>query len=110
MLYSLVLQIAGYWPAGTVQDRYVAAAQNFRIPYWDWAAVPPSGQSYLPNSVTTSSVAVDGPAGVQTIANPLFTFQFKPLNTTELPDFPVSSYSLYPKQPFCLVLRDHFGN
>lgn len=85
-----MLQIAEYYPEGTVRDSYVAAAQNFRIPYWDWAAVPPSGQSVLPASVGGSpSVSVAGPYGTQTIANPLFSYQFKPLNTTELPDAPV---------------------
>lgn len=69
----------------------VAAAKTFRIPYWDWAAGPPAGQSIFPGSLWNSTaITVNGPAGVQTIANPLFDFQFKPMNTTELPDAPVS--------------------
>ena len=66
------------------------AAANFRIPYWDWAAVPPVGQSVFPSSVGGSPyVVVDGPAGTQTIANPLWSYQFKPLVPNDLPDFPV---------------------
>ena len=90
MIQSIALQ----WPAGSVRDRYVTAAANFRIPYWDWAVVPPDGQSVLPVSISGSdSISVDGPAGNQTIANPLFSYEFKPLNTTELPDAPLSQWN-----------------
>lgn len=66
------------------------AAANFRIPYWDWAAVPPAGESVLPDSVGGSPyISANGPNGIQLIANPLFSYQFKPLNSTQLPDPPV---------------------
>lgn len=94
MLYNLIQKIATYYPAGPVRDRYVAAAKNFRIPYWDWAAVPAAGQSVLPQSVGGSpAVSVNGPSGTQTIANPLFSYLFKPLSTSDLPDMPVSLFS-----------------
>ncbi|TVY83497.1 Tyrosinase [Lachnellula suecica] len=81
VMYDLVQKIALYYPAGPVQDQYVAAGKNFRVPYWDWAAVPSDGKSILPDSVQGSpGVTVDGPAGTQTIANPLYTYQFKPLD------------------------------
>ena len=80
------------YPAGSVRDQYVAAAANFRIPYWDWAAVPPVGQSVLPASVGASNtISVDGPNGAQSITNPLFSYEFKPLDPNQLPDAPVSS-------------------
>jgi tyrosinase len=83
-----------------VRDQYAAAAANFRIPYWDWAAVPPAGESVLPASVGGSdTVSVSGPNGVQTIANPLFSYEFKPLDPTQLPDAPVSFTSNVPKPP-----------
>jgi tyrosinase len=79
------------FPEGEVRDKYTTAAQSFRIPYWDWAAAPAPGQSSFPSSVGGSPwIDADGPAGVQTIANPLFSYQFQPLNTTELPNLPVS--------------------
>lgn len=106
ILSGLTKQIAQYWPAGDIQDRYAAAADNFRIPYWDWAAVPPAGQSVFPNSMwNSSSITIDGPAGTQTIANPLFDFQFKPLNVTELPDWPVSIHiPSYRSCQYCFVV------
>lgn len=87
----MIQQIASMYPAGAVRDKYVASAKNFRIPYWDWAAVPGTGKSVLPASVGGSpGIDVDGPAGVQTIANPLYSYQFQPLDPTQLPDAPVS--------------------
>lgn len=35
-------------------------------------------------------MVIDGPNGSQRIANPLFSYSFKPLNSTELPSSPVS--------------------
>jgi tyrosinase len=69
---------------------YTTAAENFRIPHWDWVAVPSAGQSVFPSSVGGSPyIVVDGPAGTETIANPLWSYQFKPLVPNDLPDFPV---------------------
>ena len=90
VLYRMIQQIALAWPAGAVQDQYVAAAKNFRIPYWDWAAVPPYGGSVLPDSIGGSDhMTIDGPNGQQVIANPLYSYQFKPLDPNRFPDVPV---------------------
>jgi tyrosinase len=96
VLYGLIQQIALAWPAGPVQDQYVAAARNFRIPYWDWAAVPPAGESVLPESIGGSeTMSVDGPNGQQVIANPLYSYEFKPLDPNQLPDAPVRCLPSY---------------
>ncbi len=56
----------------------------------DWASHPPAGQSVLPSSVGGSpSVNVSGPNGVQEIANPLYTYEFKPLNSSVFIEAPV---------------------
>lgn len=63
---------------------------NFRIPYMDWAAQPPTGESVLPTSVGGSPyVNASGPNGIQQIANPLYTYLFKPLNATMFIEAPV---------------------
>ncbi|KUJ18454.1 Di-copper centre-containing protein [Mollisia scopiformis] len=94
VLYGMIQQIAQQYPSGTIRDQYITAAANFRIPYWDWAMIPPSGESVLPASVGQSpSVVVDGPAGSQTIANPLWSYQFKPLDSNALPDPPFNQYT-----------------
>lgn len=90
-MYDTVQNIASRWPAGPVRDQYVAAAKNFRIPFWDWAAVPSDGKGVLPDIVQDSpSIPVDGPKGTQTIANPLFTYQFKPVDPKAFIYTPVS--------------------
>ncbi|ESZ91618.1 hypothetical protein SBOR_7980 [Sclerotinia borealis F-4128] len=58
VLHSVISFIAEQYPIGAERERYTAAAGNFRIPYWDWAVVPAAGQSVLPASVTTPTIAV----------------------------------------------------
>ncbi len=56
----------------------------------DWAAQPPAGESVLPDSVGGSPfINVSGPNGVQRITNPLYTYLFKPLNSTIFIEAPV---------------------
>ena len=89
VLHEIMQHIASWYPE-SVKGKYVAAASNFRIPYWDWAAPAPSGQSVLPLSVQSPTVEVDGPSGKQLIGNPLFSYAFQPLDSNALPDPPVS--------------------
>lgn len=90
VLYDIIQQIAAFWPADSRQHQYVAAAANFRIPYWDWAAVPPTGQSVVPPSVYGSAtMTVNGPNGQQVIANPLYAYHFTPLDPSQLTISPV---------------------
>jgi len=91
VLYDIIQQVASWYPEGVVRDRYTSAALRFRIPYWDWAAPPPPGQSVLPYSIGAyAAVEVDGPNGRQLIANPLFSYEFSPLVPQQLPNPPVS--------------------
>ncbi|CAK7214717.1 hypothetical protein SCUCBS95973_002228 [Sporothrix curviconia] len=83
VLFSLVEFIASLYDDDAERKRYQTAALNFRIPYMDWAAQPPAGESVLPFSVGGSAlINASGPNGVQQIANPLYTYLFKPLNVT----------------------------
>ncbi|KAJ8068065.1 hypothetical protein OCU04_003639 [Sclerotinia nivalis] len=61
---------------------YTTAAKNFRIPYWDWAAVPA-----LPPIVSDATVQIATPSGTQNVANPLLLYKFQqfPLNGTWFP-------------------------
>lgn len=100
VLYGMIQQIAQEYPVGPVRDQYTTAAANFRIPYWDWAAIPAPGKSVFPDSVGGSpSILVNGPAGAQVIANPLFSYQFKPLDRTALSDPPVGSPTISNQLP-----------
>lgn len=87
ILYSKIQDIASLWEDVEDRTRYQAAASNFRIPYWDWAANPPAGESVLPKSIGGSEfVDVNGPNGDQRIANPLFNYEFKPLDKADFLD------------------------
>ncbi|KAI1004240.1 hypothetical protein K3495_g3971 [Podosphaera aphanis] len=92
-LYGLIQDIAQQYPAGTTRDTYTLAAANFRIPYWDWAARPPSGDNVLPSSMVGSPIVdVNGPAGPQTIGNPLHTYNFHPLDPSQFPNDPFNQF------------------
>ncbi|XXG94702.1 ammonium transporter Amt1 [Hypoxylon texense] len=92
VLYNIVQYIASLYPL-ELQDRIQKAADSFRVPYWDWAAAPPEGESVLPLAVGGSStVDIEGPNGVQTISNPLFSYVFRPFNGSTFPDFPYNTW------------------
>lgn len=65
-----VRKAAKQYPVETV-DAYTAAAQTFRIPYWDWAT-----DASLPPAVMNPTVRFNGPSGPATMRNPLYSFQF----------------------------------
>lgn len=90
MLYSHVLRIASAFPENQGRARYVAAARDFRMPYWDWGLVLPRGQSVVPTSLSSRTIAVVTPqsnARLTTIDNPLYSYRFHPVNPSP-DDFP----------------------
>ena len=88
-------QILGYYTNSTQKQQIAADIADFRFPYWDWAAEPTAGGSILPDSVGGSpGIAVDGPSGIQIIANPLYSYAFKPFIPDDLPEQPVSKLYL----------------
>lgn len=82
VLCEEVTKIANTFPTNT-RVRYQTAASTFRAPYWDWAAIPPSGDNYFPTAASLTMASVITPQSngqaVQ-IANPLYSFRFNPLN------------------------------
>jgi tyrosinase len=74
------MRVANQFPPGELQDTYRAAASTLRIPYWDWAMAPPSGQNSLPDSVARPTITVTTPNGTQTIDNPLYAYTFHPMD------------------------------
>lgn len=83
-LYDNVQAVVATFPAGPQRDRYAAAAQTFRLPYWDWAAAPPSGLPTFPLIVSSKYATVNTPGGVRTIINPLFRHDFNPLVPSDM--------------------------
>lgn len=64
------------------EARYQKAAQDLRMPYWDWTLEPSNGENYLPNSLGNEVINVVKP-GAQgkpgPMKNPLYDYQFKKL-------------------------------
>lgn len=79
--YSVVQSTVSSFPSSQ-QSRWAAAAATLRIPYWDWAVEPPSGQNNIPSAITNPSVTLTTPTGTQTFANPLLAYAFHPLDSS----------------------------
>ncbi|KAI9662511.1 MAG: hypothetical protein M1821_008678 [Bathelium mastoideum] len=104
ILYEKVTEAANDFPDGPLRQRYSQAAASFRIPYWDWAVVPPDGGPTLPISVTSPTVNVTVPSGDNSttttiqISNPLYSYVFHPLVPSDFeysPDY--AQFTLYPE-------------
>ncbi|KAK4116618.1 Monophenol monooxygenase [Canariomyces notabilis] len=80
-LYNAVQEVARQFPAGALRDRYVAAARDFRAPYFDWASQPPRGASAFPSLFTSPNIQViDVDGRTKSTSNPLYRFDFRPAN------------------------------
>ncbi|KAI9508870.1 photo-regulated tyrosinase [Russula earlei] len=80
-LYEQVLQQNALAIAQQYQDqnRWVGAAQNLRLPYWDWAT------NSIPPDVVTSrtTVVITTPDGNRTtVSNPLYQYTFNPIDSS----------------------------
>ncbi|EEH19206.1 hypothetical protein PABG_01525 [Paracoccidioides brasiliensis Pb03] len=80
-------RIANLYPQN-VRGKYQQAAQNLRIPYWDWANDP-----QMPRSVTIPELNINSPSGMRTIPNPLYNYAVRP-SAEEY--FPIDMLSKYP--------------
>ena len=74
---TVVNSVAASFTNPTTKATMQSAAATMRFPYWDWAAIPPSGGPDLPSIVSTQSVNVTQPDGSsKQIINPLFRHDF----------------------------------
>lgn len=83
VLYQHVIDAVNTFPAGALRSRYARAALGFRMPYWDWAATPPVGESVWPEILQTERIRVEYPNGTRTINNPLFAYRFHPVKPAD---------------------------
>ncbi|KAI9675858.1 MAG: hypothetical protein M1822_008867 [Bathelium mastoideum] len=74
---TVVNSVAASYKNAAQKATMQAAASTMRFPYWDWAAIPPSGGPDLPTSISTQYVTITQPNGtVQTVINPLYRHDF----------------------------------
>ncbi|KAH6678140.1 hypothetical protein B0J14DRAFT_582032 [Halenospora varia] len=71
VLGTYIQDIAKQYPP-ELRSTYQAAADNFRIPYWDWAS-----DYRVPPAITQPQIQVITPTGIQTITNPLYQYKFQ---------------------------------
>ncbi|CCC07895.1 unnamed protein product [Sordaria macrospora k-hell] len=81
-LYASVQAVAQKFPVeGGLRTRYVAAAKEFRAPYFDWASQPPRGTAAFPEALSAKTIrVVDVDGKTKSINNPLNRFNFHPVN------------------------------
>ncbi|KAH8732679.1 hypothetical protein GQ44DRAFT_744976 [Phaeosphaeriaceae sp. PMI808] len=77
-LYKHVQDFAKDIAPKNLTTNYTAAANSFRMPYWDWARGEDGGP--IPDFFTMRKINLTYPGGfVETIYNPLYAFYFHPL-------------------------------
>ncbi|KAJ5047353.1 uncharacterized protein L3040_003180 [Drepanopeziza brunnea f. sp. 'multigermtubi'] len=81
LIGALIQDIVKAYPAENYAT-YKVAADNFRIPYWDWASIPT-----MPDVVNQPTVQIETPSGPQNVTNPTFRYNFKnfPLDPVNFP-------------------------
>lgn len=100
-LWNYAQAIAQTYPDAK-RATYVAAAQTFRVPYWDWAQ-----DAKLPTCMTTTVITINAPTGSKTITNPLYTYTFNP---TTAKGFPAGDpVSMAPRLDLIGRLSSHLG-
>lgn len=90
-MYKFVNAIADMFSNATQRQLYMRAASDFRIPYWDWSLSAPPGQTHLPDFLWSPVIVQYGPNGIQSIRNPLYSYEFHPLDQEALIWNPVSA-------------------
>lgn len=90
VLHGHIIDAVNEFPAGAVRQKYASAALTWRMPFWDWAAQPANGESVFPSSISDQTVVVTMPNGTQTIDNPLYSYKYHPLVSTDMFFDPVS--------------------
>lgn len=94
VLVSHAQAAANEFPPGPARDRYLTAAGALRLPYWDWASSPPTGEQVTPMQLTAPMIQVITPNGTQTTDNPLYSYRFDPAHRQTLQYPPVRLYMI----------------
>ncbi|EMC95731.1 hypothetical protein BAUCODRAFT_109268 [Baudoinia panamericana UAMH 10762] len=99
VLFQHIVEAVNQFPDGAVRQRYASAALSWRAPYWDWAVMPSDGQSTFPDSLTNETVIVTAPNGTMTISNPLYAYNFHPVNATDFYYNPFATWNVTMRFP-----------
>lgn len=76
-LYNTIQKLVTQFPQA-MQAKYVAAAKDIRLPFWDWAS---KSSPTFPTSISATQVTVTWTDGTtKAIPNPLYAFSFHPID------------------------------
>lgn len=73
LLHREAVRIAGDF-SGSDAEKYQTAADDVRLPYWDWASDEGNG---IPDVLTQPRITVVKPEGSTEIDNPLYAYRFQ---------------------------------
>lgn len=71
-------QIADTYPADQL-DEYKAAADQLRMPYWDW-----STDATMPDIMNQQQITINAAWGSQEMNNPLYRYEFHPYDASSM--------------------------
>ncbi|KAL9119272.1 MAG: hypothetical protein Q9187_004178 [Circinaria calcarea] len=95
IVWSYAQEIAKRYPS-SIRDKYQAAAEKLRVPYWDSTT-----SAMMPDLVNNPWIRVTTPKGLRTITNPLYNYTFSPQPSAS--EFPsgdeLSSYHATVRSP-----------
>ncbi|KAF2196129.1 Di-copper centre-containing protein [Delitschia confertaspora ATCC 74209] len=103
--YQNVLEVIATFPTNQ-QQRWKNAAATLRMPYWDWAKVPPNGEASTPTSIRDKTVTVTTPSGQQTIDNPLYSYNFGTV-PSEMGGLPWNNFPVTLRRPVANPTRSN---
>ncbi|KAF2129816.1 Di-copper centre-containing protein, partial [Dothidotthia symphoricarpi CBS 119687] len=104
--YASVLEVVATFPSST-RSRWSTAAATLRMPYWDWAQEPASGQPVVPTSIRDATVSVTKPSGKVTINNPLYSYSWGSSLPTEMGGGPWDSWPATLRRPVANPTRNN---
>ncbi|EKG21176.1 Tyrosinase [Macrophomina phaseolina MS6] len=94
VLHAIMLELANEW-TGPERDNFTDAANKWRFPFWDYAALPPEGETNVPDFMTQPQIDVKMPNGTKTIDNPLYSYKFSPQDLSSLNSQNDPQFSVY---------------
>ncbi|KAF2685861.1 Di-copper centre-containing protein [Lentithecium fluviatile CBS 122367] len=97
-LYMNANEVVGTFPADQ-QQRWRNALVGLRMPYFDWAMEPPSGQPAVPTSIRDRTVTVTKPSGRVTIPNPLYSYSWGTSMPAEMGSGPSNNFPATLRRP-----------
>jgi tyrosinase len=104
--YQSVQEVIATFPSSQ-QQRWKNAASTLRMPYYDWAKFPGSGQPAVPTMIRDATVTVTKPSGQVTIPNPIYSYTWGSSLPSEMGGGPWSNFATTLRRPLSNPTRSN---